>query len=182
MPAGWDETQDELFVSHLPLIKVSDVVPAYDGRTLPPETESHYPRSLHRAWSFPGREDGPARWEPGEIVPGQQGNILQIATGHPDYRAERDTEAVLAHLDPRLKPRALRPDPRRTRGDDAPRPDAVGLVGLLHGGAGLHLRPRRRRARRAPARRRRRAGDPVAPDGSRPAARRRAATEPRGGR
>ena len=106
VPAGWDETQGELFVSHLPMIKVSDVVPAYDGRTVPPETESHYPRSLHRAWSFPGREDGPARWEPGEIVPGQQGNILQIATGHPDYRAERDPAAVLAHVDPRLESRA----------------------------------------------------------------------------
>ena len=108
VPPGWDEGKDEFFVSHLPLLKLSDVVEAYDGRTLPPETESHYPRFLHRAWSFPGREDGPARWEPGEIVPGQQGNVLRIATGHPDFRARRDQDAALAHLDARLKPRALR--------------------------------------------------------------------------
>ena len=150
-----------------PMIKLSDVVPAYDGRTLPPDTESHYPRSLHRAWSFPGREDGPARWEPGEIVPGQQGNILQIPTGHPDFRAERDVDAVLAHLDPRLEPRARRLIAAARAVMDAPRPVAVGLVGLLHGGAGLHLRPRRRRARRAPARRRGGAGDALAPDAPR---------------
>jgi len=107
VPAGWDERRDRFAVSHLPLIRMSDCVDAYDGRTLPPAAETHYPRALHRAWSFPGREDGPARWEPGQIVPGQQGNLLAIPPESADFRAKRDVGAVLAHLDARLRERAL---------------------------------------------------------------------------
>ena len=40
-------------------------------------------------------------------MPGQQGNILKIPPNDPKFRAKRDLDRVLKHLDPRLRPRAL---------------------------------------------------------------------------
>ncbi len=107
VPPTWDETTDDFSVSHHRSIKLSDCLDAYDERTLGVADEAQYPRLLHRAWVPPGRE-GRTTWEPGQVVPGQQGNLLAIATGDPAYRARRSLSAVLKNHDPRLVPAARR--------------------------------------------------------------------------
>ena len=107
VPPTWDESRDDFSVSHHRAIKLSDCLDAYDGAALGAVEETHYSRLLHRAWIPPGRE-GRTTWEPGQVVPGQQGNLLAIATGDPAYRARRSLDAVLRHHDPRLVPRARR--------------------------------------------------------------------------
>jgi hypothetical protein len=106
VPKGWDHVNDDYILSHLPFIRMSDCLEAYDGRTLEADSESHYPRALHRAWTPPGFADKPGRWQPGEIVAGQIGNVLKISPASPDYRARRDVEAVLKHFPEALKERA----------------------------------------------------------------------------
>ncbi|MFV1957777.1 MAG: hypothetical protein ACC662_00045, partial [Planctomycetota bacterium] len=106
VPASWDEAKDTFSITHHRVVRLSDCLDAYDGRALGPAEESHYPRLLQRAWLPPGWEEG-RYWEPGQVIPGQQGNLLSISPTSPDYRAKRDLDAVLRYLDPRLGPRAL---------------------------------------------------------------------------
>ena len=102
-PPGWDETKDELVVSYVPVIKMSDCLDGYEGRVLPADAERRYPRLIHRA--HPWRGAGP--WKDGTEIPGQQGNILRIPVESPDYRAKRPLSGVLRYLDRRLMARAL---------------------------------------------------------------------------
>jgi hypothetical protein len=65
------------------------VLDAYDGRLLDAAGERK-----HRRMVMPG-------------VKGQQGNLLDIPSKNPDFRAKRAQERVLEHLDERLVPHAV---------------------------------------------------------------------------
>jgi hypothetical protein len=83
------ESVDRYVVTYVPTIRMSDVLDAYDGRTLGAEGETKYQ---------------------GRKIPGvkcQQGNILDIPVTNPDYRAKREQAHVLEQLDERLRPNAL---------------------------------------------------------------------------
>ena len=80
---------DRIVITYVPTIKMSDVLTAYDGRTLLLADEARYP-----AWQIAD-------------APGYQGNILDIPVEDPNYRARRNTGSVLRHLDKRLRRRAL---------------------------------------------------------------------------
>jgi hypothetical protein len=81
---------DRIVVTYVPTIRMSDCLPAYDGRELGLDGESDY-----------------ARWTPGDAR-GYQGNILDVPAEDPNYRARRHLATVLRYLDPRLRHRALR--------------------------------------------------------------------------
>jgi len=81
---------DRIVVTYVPTIRMSDCLPAYDGRELSVAEESQY-----------------GRWTP-RSTPGYQGNILDIPIEDPNFRARRSTASVLRHLDKRLFPRARR--------------------------------------------------------------------------
>ena len=102
-PPGFDERRDEFVVTYVTTIKMSDCLDAYDGRTLSEADEKRYSRQVTRAWGLVGK----GAWNPGDQIPGQQGNVLRIPLGSRNYRAKRSRSNVLRHLDRRLMPRAL---------------------------------------------------------------------------
>jgi hypothetical protein len=89
-PDDPDEQVDHYVITYVPAIKMSDVLDAYDGRTLPPEAEAMYGRGAFSA-----------------VFEGEQDNILDIPETEPDYRARRDQARVLVNLDDRLRDDAL---------------------------------------------------------------------------
>jgi len=92
MPPGADDRK--VMITYAPAVRMSDCVDAYDGRTISTQDETKY---------------GHARAPTGEdLSRGWQGNFLAVPTSSPKYRAKRDLDYVLFHLDPRLLPRALR--------------------------------------------------------------------------
>ncbi len=107
VPPGSDLRHGRFSAAPLTAIRLSDCLDAYDGRTLPASLETTASRLLHRAWSPPGVPEA-ARWPAGDVVPGQQGNLLALDPRRPEYRGQRDLDAVLRYLDPALRPRALR--------------------------------------------------------------------------
>jgi hypothetical protein len=70
---------------------LSDCLPAYDGRILTELDERRY---------------GPM-WAKDPQDSTYQGAFLGVGSGDPNYRAQRDTDRVLANLDARLRPQAL---------------------------------------------------------------------------
>jgi hypothetical protein len=119
VPPGFDDRKHRLVVTYLRAIRMSDCLDAYDGRVLSDEAEAGYRRDLlrHVDWDGgPAPAPGPPpgmgpsggpSWAEREVVPGQQGNVLDIPEGSPDYRAKRSRVAVIRYLDRRLVPRAL---------------------------------------------------------------------------
>lgn len=103
VPKDFDLKHARLIVTYLPAIRMSDCLDAYDDRVLTPEAEAAHPRVVHRAW----RRLGTLVWPDRHVVPGQQGNLLNIPEDDPNYRAKRSLSSVLLHLDRRLMPRAL---------------------------------------------------------------------------
>jgi hypothetical protein len=93
MPPGADESS--ILITYTSAIKMSDCLDAYDGRTISVEDERRYG---HFDGAMPG----------GKNLRGYQGNFLATPLDDPNYRAKRDLDFVLFHLDPRLLPRANR--------------------------------------------------------------------------
>ncbi len=75
----------------LPAIKLSDGLPAPDGRVLGPDREAFY-----------------ARWVPFDALPDYPGNLLDIPPQDDDYRALRSRVHILRFMRAPLRARALR--------------------------------------------------------------------------
>lgn len=88
VPEAMQGHVDNLFVTYVPTIRLSDCLEAYDGRVLSEEDEAKYGPCI--------RTDSPC----------YQGNILDIPGDDPNFRARRSIDSVLRNLDPRLKERA----------------------------------------------------------------------------
>lgn len=86
-----DPRADDHYLATWNAVRMSDCLPAYDGRVLTAAEETAYGMKWSRASS-------------GEPY---QGAFLAIGTGDPNHRALRDADRVLAHLDARLRPQAL---------------------------------------------------------------------------
>jgi hypothetical protein len=72
-------------------VRLSDCLPAYDGRVVTAWDEKSY---------------GPM-WAEDPDYRAYQGAFLNVPSGDPNYRAQRDVERVLRRLDPRLRAQAL---------------------------------------------------------------------------
>ena len=86
-----DARAEEHYLATWNAVRLSDGLPAYDGRVLTAWDESWYGERWTRA----------AKGEP------YQGAFLAIPAADPNFRALRDTDRVLANLAPQLRPQAL---------------------------------------------------------------------------
>lgn len=85
-----DPPPDRILVTYAPALKMSDLLDAYDGRTI--------------TWG----EERSYGWPAAFRLPGSQGNFLGVPVDDPEYRARRDADCALLRMDPRLVPHALR--------------------------------------------------------------------------